>query len=430
MTKLQKALSELKARQSRERGRMAEIALMEGELTPEVRSELEEIQTGTPDLERKIQAAMQAVDNEAEAQILETRETRDPESREIAELRARCQVSRFLQAAVKGKRLEGPEAELIEERGLEDGQIPMELWEPSGTEDRAVTGAPSTTGQTLAPLHPAVFAPSLAGYLGVQMPMVGTGAYATGRIKTNATGGAVAKGSDVLETAAAWESFTTTPHRVGAALNLSVEDIATVGTESFEPILREHISLVVSDSLNDLLVNGDGSGANPTGFIKRLETINNPTDPTATETFDSFLASYLDQVEGTWATELAHVRMLVGVTAYKLMGKSFRDAGNNHKGSGSFINYCQSFIRGGLKTSSHMPAASSTIERAIAIRTSRNTQPAPMRLAECPHWGNISIDDPYTGAGKGERRLVVSALVGDLIITQPGAYNLVEYKTS
>ena len=101
------------------------------------------------------------------------------------------------------------------------------------------------------PVRPMLFAPSIVGTLGVDMPMVPCGSYATGTITTAATAGPVAKSAEVVETAAAFTVQTTTPHRVGASLNLTVEDVASVGSANFESILREHISLVLSDELDD-----------------------------------------------------------------------------------------------------------------------------------------------------------------------------------
>ena len=63
MTKTQKKLRELRARQSTERGRMAELGLAD-ELTDETRAELDTIEQGTPDLERQIRAATVAVEAE------------------------------------------------------------------------------------------------------------------------------------------------------------------------------------------------------------------------------------------------------------------------------------------------------------------------------------------------------------------------------
>ncbi len=53
----------MRERQSRERGRMAELGMVDA-LTDEQRSELDAIEAGTPDLERQIRAATIAVDQE------------------------------------------------------------------------------------------------------------------------------------------------------------------------------------------------------------------------------------------------------------------------------------------------------------------------------------------------------------------------------
>ena len=100
-------------------------------------------------------------------------------------------------------------------------------------------------------LRPFVFAPSVVDQLMVDMPTVQSGTYASGTITTAATADAVAKSADVLETAAEFTVQTTTPHRLGASLNLAIEDIAAVGQDNFESLLRQHISLAVSDELDD-----------------------------------------------------------------------------------------------------------------------------------------------------------------------------------
>lgn len=56
MTKNQKRLRELRERQSKERGRMAELSLVD-ELSDEQREELDTIERGTPNLERQLRAA-------------------------------------------------------------------------------------------------------------------------------------------------------------------------------------------------------------------------------------------------------------------------------------------------------------------------------------------------------------------------------------
>ncbi len=67
MTPAQRKLTDLKQRQSRERQRMAELGIADS-LTDETRGELDQIEAGTPDLERQIRAATVAVEAEEQAQ--------------------------------------------------------------------------------------------------------------------------------------------------------------------------------------------------------------------------------------------------------------------------------------------------------------------------------------------------------------------------
>ena len=79
MTKMQKRLTDLKARQSRERQRMAELAMTD-ELTEETRGELDTLEGGTPDLERSLRAAQAAVDVEETEQRTAGDDPDDPKS--------------------------------------------------------------------------------------------------------------------------------------------------------------------------------------------------------------------------------------------------------------------------------------------------------------------------------------------------------------
>ena len=63
MTHAQTRLRDLRQRQSRERGRMAELSRVDS-LSDETRAELDTIETGTPDLERQIRAATVVVEAE------------------------------------------------------------------------------------------------------------------------------------------------------------------------------------------------------------------------------------------------------------------------------------------------------------------------------------------------------------------------------
>ena len=433
MTAAQKRLRELRERQSKERQRMAELGMAES-LDDETRAELDRIETGTPDLERQLRAAAVAVENEdRDSKIEDGAAKPDAEQRERIELRAKASVGRYLTAALRGRAPDGAEAELQQAAGV-DG-IPFELWnrppeqrQAGQTEDRVVTQAPSTVGINLDVLRPYVFAPSVVDKLSVEMPMVESGTYASGTITTASTADAVPKGAsgttgDVPETAASFTVQTTTVHRIGASLNLAIEDIASVGQANFESLLRQHISLAVSDELDDQMLNGDGANDDLIGIFERL------TDPSApaagVETWTRFLAIQSGGIDGLWASELSHIGLVVGPETYRLAAATFQGTDAEDSAASYLKRMGDSFV-----TNSRMPASATNIQQGILCRKGRSMMPTPMRTAVCPHWGYFTIDDIYTGALKGQRRFVINTLVGDVILVQPSAYAQVAFRVS
>ena len=154
----------------------------------------------------------------------------------------------------------------------------------------AATGAPGTVGVNLDRIRPQVFANSIAPRLGIEMPRVMSGTYASATITTPLTAGAKAKGVDQDATAAAFTVLTSvTPKRISARLGIAIEDVAAVGQANFESILRENLSLVLSDELDKQAINGDGSRAESDRHI--FQGLTDPTDPTAVADFDSLRRS-------------------------------------------------------------------------------------------------------------------------------------------
>ena len=216
---------------------MAEL-LQVDDLSDEQRSELDTIEKGTPDLERQIRAA--TVANEEEESEAETRATEHPdaEQRERIELRSRAQLTGYLLARAQGRMVSGAEAELCAAAGVVG--IPLELWDVpvpverrDGMETRAVAPAPGTVGINLDPIRPAIFANSIAPRLGIAMPRVGTGTYATATITGSQPAEAKAKSGASAAMAGALTVTTATPKRVSARLELTIEDIAAVGQANF-----------------------------------------------------------------------------------------------------------------------------------------------------------------------------------------------------
>ena len=194
MTPAQKKMRELRDRQSRERGRMAELGLADS-LTAETRAEFDAIETGTPDLERQIRAATLAVEQEeGEQRQAAAAAEPDAELRERLELRSRASLGRYLEAALRGRLPSGAEAELAAAAGVEG--IPIELWDvPAEHRADAPTPSPATVGVNLDPIRPQLFASSIAPRLGIDMPRVASGSYATATITTAMTAAPKAKGT-------------------------------------------------------------------------------------------------------------------------------------------------------------------------------------------------------------------------------------------
>ena len=428
MTQAQRRLRELRERQSKERGRMAELALLD-DLADEQRSELDEIEKGTPDLERQIRAATIAIEDEEKA--AETRTTNEPDAelRERRELRSRASVTEYLMARMQGRMVNGAEAELSKAAEVRDGAIPLELWDTPETIERrqtdTVSAAPGTVGVNLDRIRPAVFANSIAMRLGIEMPRVMSGTYASATISTSLTATAEAKGDRADATAAAFTVTSVTPKRISARLAIAIEDVAAVGQANFESILRENLSLVLSDQLDDQAINGNGTAPNLTGIFERLT---DPTAPTAVADFDAYAAAHAGGVDGLWSNTIKDVSIVVGATTYQHASRTFQTA-TNYKGELSAAAYAMTNA-GGLWTNERMPDASSNVQQAILYRKGRSMMggAGAMRTAVCPHWNEIGIDDIFSGSATGERFFTLHVLLGDVILVQPAAYSQISFQ--
>ena len=411
-------------RLSQVRERLNAIGQLEGDAyTDEIRSEETGLQNEYGDLERRHRSALIAEGED------ETRPAAsDAEGRERVELRSKASLTAYLRAALAGRRVDGAEAELQSAAGIGEG-IPLELWDvpQPETEQRAdaPTGTPSTTGVNLDPIRPMVFANSVAPRLGIDMPRVMSGTYATATISTALTAGSKDKSADTDSTAAAFTVSTATPKRISGRVSIALEDVAAVGQSNFESALRENLSLVLSDELDKQALNGNGTAPNLTGILQRL------TDPTATlsqvATWTDFAAATAAGVDGLWANTIKDVSIVVNPETYRLASKTFQ--GTDAEMSAAAYAMSQT---GGFWTNKRMPDTASDIAPAILYRKGRSMMGGSggTRTAICPHWNEVSIDDIYSGSGKAERYFTMHVLLGDVILTQPDAYAQIQYKVS
>ena len=258
-------------RLSQVRSRLNEISGIEGDaFTDEVRSEAGNLQTEYADLETRHQAAILS-ESGSETRQLEP----DAEHRERIELRSQASLTNFIIGAMQGRMPSGAEAELQAAAGVTG--IPLELWDVA-REKRVdlATGTPGSVGVNLDSIRPAVFSAAVLPRLGVEMPRVESGTYASATIATSLGAGSQAKDGDAMASAATFSVTAVTPKRITARLAIRIEDVAAVGQANFESILRENLALVLSDELDSQGLNGaaGNGGADLTGLFERL------TDPT------------------------------------------------------------------------------------------------------------------------------------------------------
>ena len=419
------------------RERLTSISRIEGDAyNDDIRAEERSLQDEILDLDRREETARIAEETEAEERAAEAAkgspEGPDAETRERIELRSKAMLSNYLLAAGRGRMVDGAEAELSAAAGVQG--IPLELWdvpapaERRSAEERAITPAPGTVGVNLDPIRPAIFANSIAPRLGIDMPRVASGTYATGTVTGSQSAAALDKGGAAVATAGAITVSTATPKRISARLELTLEDIAAVGQANFEAILRQNLSLALSDELDDQAINGDGQAPNLTGMFERLT---DPAAPGAIADFDRFVGTFADGIDGLWANTIKDIGIVAGVDTYKLSARTFRDIATADLGAISFADYAmQNF--GGWWTNSRMPAPAANDQAAILYRKGRSAMGASrgMRTAVCPHWGEVAVDDIYSGSARGERAFTMHVLLGDVILVQPAAYAQVAFQVA
>ena len=123
----------------------------------------------------------------------------------------------------KGRAPAGAEAELQQAAGA--AGIPLEIFDlpeqPLERRADTATGAPGTVGVNLDPIRPMIFANSIAPRLGIAMPRVQSGTFASATITTKLTAGAKAKGAAQESSAAAFTVTTATPMRVSGRLSIA-----------------------------------------------------------------------------------------------------------------------------------------------------------------------------------------------------------------
>ena len=384
-------------------------------------AELETLTAEAQRLEPELRAAIVAEGDPAETR---TDTTEDAEDRERRELRGKVTLADYIGAAVAqgdAGSAGGAAAEYAAAMGC-PGMVPLTMCGPTteeraaatarAVEHRAVTPAPadSDVPHTHAPIVPALFDRSVAGYLGIEMPTVGTGIASYPILSTSLQGGMKGEDAAATEGAGAYTVTDADPRRLTGSFRIRKEDIAKL--PNLEDSLRENLSMVLSDEGDNQFINGNNTAPNINGIFAQL------TDPSApaanAETYVRYAAAFASHIDGLFATMPGDVRGLVGPHTVRHMASVFGTASGDRS---AYAMLSADF--GGARATRRIADPASNLQQAII----RRANPAGDRVAVAPVWMGLEIiRDPYTDAPKGQIVVTGTVLVGGVVLLRKDAF--------
>ena len=347
-------------------------------------------------LEPKLRAAL-AVENKAAEET-----AAEPEYRDLIR---RASVREYLREAATGEKVAGASAELRQERKTGDA-MPWDVLLP--IEDRAdvATSAPTATGAVQHSIMDRVFAQTASAYLGVVMPSVPVGDSVYTHLSAGTSAGVVAAGTAHDATAATFTAFSLAPTRLTARYLIGVEALATLA--GAEEALRTDLRMALGDKLDDVVLNGDGTAPNPTGFFSELAA--GASAGSAVDTYSTIIGHALGGVDGKYGANLMQIKLLLGVQSYAVAGKAFTSNGET-----SAADYLLA-RSAGVRASANMPSPASNVQKGLLARAGGQGR------AVAPMWesGIRLIRDELTGASKGEVAITALSLFNFKVVDEGG----------
>ncbi|WP_419922335.1 phage major capsid protein [Candidatus Poriferisodalis sp.] len=321
--------------------------------------------------------------------------------------------------------LKGAERELNDELGIPYNAIPHEALEAQ-VEVRTdeVTGGVGTVGVNLANIEQKMYARTVFARVGGHYPRVPSGTAGYPTLTTAVTASARTAGAAQEGNATAFTIVTATPRSVSARFGTQIEQEAAAGT-NLRGALAQNIMMALGDKVDGVAINGSGTAPEPKGIVP---TLTQPTDASATVTWQSVVGDFAGGIDGVWAESLADVCGVVNVdTIKKLEGLFQQPDTSGARGELSSAAYLRQHA-GGLFANKRMPDTATNDALALLCLMNRSMLDGatPMRLAVLPVWDSVTIDDPYTDSAKGVRWYTMHQLVGhEVAIVQPDAFKLI-----
>ena len=407
MTDAQKRLRELIAQQSKERGRMAELSLVD-ELNDEQRGELDNLEKSTPDLERQLRAARLVA--EAEVQTTEARETTETaEDRELRELRGKVRLSGYVSAAIEQRSADGAEAEYNQARGIAGNRFPLELLAPpeqraARAEVREVTGVDTATMPRT--WLDRLFSGTASEAVGVSMESVPPGQ--TSHPVTTMGATAAQRGKSEVADDAAWTLSVTEmkPKRNAVRLVFNIEDAARI--PGLESALTRDLRMALVEGVDRAIFLGDADATGADADIVGLTTAAGLTEKTITQANkikgSNVLQVFAELIDGKAAMMPGDLKAVLAVGANTLWSHTLANTG------ASVDTTIAEFLRRfGLNwlTRGEIETATAADDFGAFVGLGRGLDGSG--VAAVWEAGEL-IRDPYTGAAKGEVALTLSYL--------------------
>ena len=408
MTAAQKRLRDLRERQSKERGKMAELALADT-LTDEMRSELDAIEKGTPDLERQLRAATVAAEIEESEQRAAGEAARQPEGdaedRERAELRGKVRLGSYVAAAVEQRAADGAAAEFNSALGISGNRFPLELLAPpeqraARLESRATTDVDTQT--TPRRWLDRLFAGTAATRLGITMESVPVGA-ASFPVTTAGASAAQRQRSSDAAADAAWTVGVTEmkPKRNAVRLLFSIEDAARI--PGLESALTRDLRMALTEGVDRAIFLGDAAATGTDADIVGLNTAA-ITEVSVTQANKVLgpgtLAAFTGLVDGVHANMLGDLNVVAAVGAWRLWEDTVINSAAENQTLAAFLRMA------GLSWAARGEIETATDDGDFAAFVGRGMGIDGAGVSAIWQAGEL-VREPYSAAAKGEVALTL-----------------------
>ena len=374
------------------------------DLSTEQRAERERLTTRLQAIEPELRAVLvaEAADDEAlKAEVDDDPNREDDETPEAVEMRAlikRSNMGAVMKASLEHRATTGAEAELQKHFRLDTNQIPLAMLR---SEHRAVTPAPANVGQNMAAIIPGVFPMSAAAFLGVDMPTVAVGEAVYPVLTKNAEVKTPAENADAADTTGSFSAEVLSPGRLQAAFFYSREDRARFA--GMDAALRMNLSDALSDGLDRQILVGTK------GLLTGTNLANNNVSAETTYALYRSQLAY-GRVDGTYASAVGDVRVLMGSSTYAHASGEFR---SNNAGDRAALEDLMA-VTGGVRVSAHVTAVASNKQNAVVRLGMRRDMVAPV-------WEGVSlIFDEVTKAAGGQIVLTAVMLYAVQILRADG----------